>query len=142
MSKDISRSISISVAITLGIIFGIITALIWSGGFAPFIRAMIPYAIAFEIIAAAVTALISSKCGYFKFGYDANEHPGPFHRAVKNYTPTILITAAITILVGLIILATFLPFVFRLIFAFIGGVSFWINLIVFVIYIIALSKKE
>jgi hypothetical protein len=141
MKKERERCIPVSVAIAFGIIFGIITALIWGAGLAPLIREMIPYVIAFEIIVAAVTALISSKNGYFKFGYDSCEHPEPCYKTIKNYTATILITAAISILVGLIILATFLPFIFRLIFAFTGGIAFWINLISFVIYIICLSKK-
>ena len=129
----------LTLAAVAGILLGIVTVLIWYFGNAPFIRSMIPFVIATQIVIVAVTALVSVKHSYFNIRSASLPEIGCC--AIKSCTVVILITAALTILVGLAILATCLPFIFRTIFAFIGGISFWISLIAFIFYIICLVRR-
>ena len=128
--------ISIGLLVFLGLVMGVASALVWYFGtiyglYTLLLREMLPYALVFSAVLFFVTAILRLKCGYsFTPMHDecCKKHAC---MSVCKYSPIILITAAVFILVALIVLRTFFSFTVRAILAFIGAISFWTMLVSF-----------
>ncbi|MEL4106482.1 hypothetical protein AAFA46_06555 [Oscillospiraceae bacterium WX1] len=102
--------------------------MVWYYGFIQYVREMIPYALAFGVILFVMTAILKARCGNMAEGICLTSTCS----SLRKYSLVILISAAIFIVFSMIVLATFLPLLVRLILAFIGSISFWTMLFEFV----------
>jgi hypothetical protein len=116
------------VLVVLGAIFGAATGLLWYYGFIQFVRDMIPYALVIAVILFVVTAVLKARCGNMAEGLLLTSTCS----SLRKYSGVLMIAAAIFIVFSIIVLATFLPFVARVILAFIGSVTFFTMLFEFV----------
>ena len=111
----------------IGLILGIGSAVAWYFGYVLYVREMLPYAIAFGIILFVTTAVLRFAYGdlrEWKFG-------------IRKLSPLVLITAAIFIVVGLFVLATYLSMTLRMTLAIVGSISFWMMLLGFITMILS-----
>lgn len=122
-----------------GILIGVVNALVWVFGYINFVRPMIPYALFSIVFMFITTAVLKAACGNARLL--EGTFPSPTCRSVSTYSPVILITAAIFIVFAIVVLATHLAFVVRIVLAFIGCVSFWVMLLSFVAMIVFIFRK-
>ena len=114
------------VLVIFGILFGTASALVWNGGYIQFVRPTLPYVLVFAILLFVVTAVLKAKCGNTE-----EKCLSSTCFSLRKYSPLIMITSAIFIVFSIVVLATYLPYTFRLILAFIGSISFWTMLFEF-----------
>lgn len=116
------------VLVILATLLGAASALVWYFGLIQFVREMIPYALAFAVVLFAVTAILKAKCGNMNGEVLCLTSTCS---SLRKYSPIIFVSALLFIVFAIIVLATFLPFVVRIILAIIGSISFWTLLLSF-----------
>ena len=126
---------------SLGIIFGLIEASLWFGGLIPLIRMIIPYAAADALLIFALTSIIAVILGISGSDKDDNDRCLIFH-CFSDFVIVILIAATIFLLFIQVFLGAILPFTFKVIFAFIGAVSFWVMLLTFLAFIFSIVRRR
>lgn len=131
-----------SVLILFGILLGVTNALVWYYGFIPYVRPMIPYALIFAIILFVLTAILKARCGNSEEEGIGGLCLTSTCASLRRYSPTVLITSAIFIVFSIVVLATFLPFFVRTVLAFIGCISFWCMLFVFLGMVFCMLYKR
>lgn len=116
---------------------GSANALIWQAGYIPFVRPMIPYALFFAIILFVITVIMKARCGN-----TAELCLTSTCASLRKYSPVILIAASIFIVFSMVVLATYLPYAFRLALAFIGSIAFWTMLFEFVAMVFCILYRR
>lgn len=125
------------VPVLAGFVLGIINALLWYFGFIPFVRPMIPYALAVVVVLFAITAVLKARCSSGE----------PMARSstcasVRQYFPYIMIAGTVMVLFAIVVLATYLSLTVRLVLAFIGSISFFVMLFTFVAMIFSMTCRR
>lgn len=134
--------VSIVLLVFLSLLLGIANALLWYFGYIPFVRAMLPFALAFAIVILIVTAILKAKCGYSQGMAAEGCHVVKTCMSLRKYSPVILITATIFISFAILTLATYFSFTVRTILAFIGSISFWTMFFSFIAMISCISYRR
>lgn len=122
----------------LGALFGTGTALIWNAGFVQNVRVTIPYVLVLAIILFAITAVLKARCGN-----TAEVVLTSTCSSLRKYSPFVIITAAIVIVISILILATVLTLpTLKLVLAFIGAIEFWTMLLEFIAMIFCMLYRR
>jgi hypothetical protein len=131
----------LGIGVSLGIVFGLIEAALWFGGLIPMIRAIIPYATADALLIFALTSIIAVILAISGSGRDERDE-SLLSQCFSDFVIVILIAATIFLLFVQVFLATVLPFSLKVIFAFIGAVSFWVMLTSFLAFIFSIVRRR
>ncbi|MDR3644314.1 MAG: hypothetical protein P4M02_04480 [Clostridia bacterium] len=135
-----SSRIFIGIAVLLGIIFGVVEASLWLGGLIPSIRAIIPYATADALGIFLLTPLLAMLA---RTSASDSEHENcHFLAGFGKYVAVIMIAAAIFLLFVQVFVGTLLPFSLKIVFAFIGALSFWVMLVTFVASVLYIVRRR
>jgi hypothetical protein len=140
MSNE-KRYISQALLIIVGILIGSINVMIWYVGDIRFVRDMIPYALVFGMVLFTVTAVIKARCGGPQCMDDDCFHISPTCASVRKYSPLVMIAGAVFIVFSMTVLATYLPYVVRMVLGFIGSISFWKLLPSFITMIACIFRR-
>ena len=122
-------------SVIIGLILGVASALLWYFGYVLYAREMLPFALAFGIILFFTTAIL-------RFASEDPDGHHCVHRCIRRISPLVTITAAIFIIVALVVLATYLSLTLRIILALVGSISFWIMLIGFITMILTRPCRD
>lgn len=142
MSCRNRHCISNGLIILFGFILGALSSLAWYFGYVQHARDMIPYALAFAIILFITTAIFRAVCGNSTRECHQDFRISPTCCSVNKYSPLVLLTAAIFIVFSMVFLATYLPYIARVIMSFIGSISFWTMLFAFIGMIFCISYRH
>lgn len=134
--------ISVGLLVLFGILIGVAFALIWVFGLAVFIRATVPYALAFAIILLITTVILRAICGFSRRECHQELHLSPTCCSLIRYSPLIFISAAVCIIGSLIFLATDLVFAWKAVLAFVNSISFGILISGFFGMIFCMSPRR
>ena len=129
----------LGIGVSLGIIFGAIEAGLWFGGYIPMIRAIVPYAAADALLIFALTSIAAVVL--YVFGSASGERCLSV-QCFSDYIAVVLIAAAVFLLFVQVFLGTVMAFSAKVIFAFIGSISFWVMLTSFLAFIFTLIRRR
>ncbi len=123
--------------IIFALLLGVITALVWNAGYIEFVRDTIPYAMFFAVILFIVTAVMKFRCG------NSDERClTPTCFSLRKYSAAVIVASAVFIVFSIVVLATYLPYTWRFILAFIGSISFWTMLLDFTAMIFCILYRR
>lgn len=124
------------------IVAGIVLTFVWASGLIIFARVMVPYAIGLAALIFIVTSILSTKCGYIEDDREPCQTFSLVCMSIRRYSATVLLSAAIVLLLSLVFVATYLPFVARAIITFLTTASFLTMLLTFIVMIFSMKAKK
>ena len=133
------RCYFVFIASVFGILLGAFEATLWLFGLIPTVRQIVPYAAADAMLIFALTPVLAV--------FSRTRPPLPEERekerrfpCLGKYVKTIMIAATVFLIFVQIFLGTDLVFTARAILAFIGSLSFWVMLVVFLAMVFTMVR--
>lgn len=138
----VSCFILMGTAFVLGILSGIAEAILWTLGFIPTIRDVLPYAVVDALLIFGLTTIIALFYRGSIRGSDGCPEPCRFLGCLVSFVRVIMISAGIFLIFAQILVGTVLPLILKIIFAFIGSISFWVMFLAFIALVIWIARRR
>lgn len=142
LSHDNSRFFPIWEILLFSVTVGVILTFLWASSLVIFARLMVPYALGIAALIFIVTAIMSAKCGCTDDHREPCRPCSPTCMSIGKYSATVIISAAIVLLLILVFIATNLPFVAKAIVAFLTTTSFSTTLLTFIVMIFSMKARK
>lgn len=138
-----SRSILLIIlAVFLGILFGLVEASLWVSGNIPQVRFIFPYAAADALLIFALTPILAVFSNKMRNSEDSDCGHCHSDSWLSGYVRTIMISSTAFLIFTQVYVGTVLPRMIKIPLSFVGSISFWIMLIVFLAMVFHLVRRR